>query len=376
VEDRWLESVIGAVDPPRPRAGLIGVIPGEGVGPDVTEAALEVAHSVAAAGGQALEVETAGSIGLAAERDRGHVLPEDVAVFCESIFERGGAVLNGPGGGRYVYDLRRRLDLFLKISPIQARTALPDASPLKPHMLEGVDLLIVRENVGGVYQGEAAEVVDPRVGRVASHAFSYAEADVRRFLTSAARLAASRRGELTVVTKEAGVPAVSSLWRDCALEAAEAHGVGCSLIDVDLMAYRLVATPRDFDVVAAPNLCGDVLSDLAAVLLGSRGVSFSGNFTPRGHAVYQTNHGAAHDIAGSDRANPLGQLFSMAMLLRVSLGLEREAAAIEGGIREIWRQGYRSAEVATNGDRVVGTRALAALVADAAADHFRRAGPA
>jgi 3-isopropylmalate dehydrogenase len=171
-----------------------------------------------------------------------------------------------------------------------------------------------------------------------------------------------------VVTKEAGAAAVSALWRECAAEAAEAEEIRLSIVDVDLMAYELVRRPQAFDVVAAPNLCGDVLSDLAAVLVGSRGLSFSGNFTPSGAAVYQTNHGAAHDIAGTDRANPVGQILSLAMLLRESLGMEREAHAVEDGVRQVWENGWRTADLASDGFRTVGTGEMASLVAASAAD--------
>jgi 3-isopropylmalate dehydrogenase len=172
---------------------------------------------------------------------------------------------------------------------------------------------------------------------------------------------------LTVVTKEAGVPGVSALWRACAESAAEAHAVDCSAVDVDLIAYELVRRPRDFDVVAAPNLYGDMLGDLAAVLVGSRGLSYSGNFTPRGDGVYQTNHGAAYDIAGMDRANPVGQVLSLAMLLRESLGLEREAWAIEEGVRRVWAAGLRTADLNGRREDAVGTTRMAAAIADAAA---------
>jgi 3-isopropylmalate dehydrogenase len=244
-------------------------------------AALEVVRRLGQAGGQDLTVEEGGPIGRTAEREFGAALPDDVVDFAQGIFERGGALLSGPGGGRYVYDLRTRLELFLKISPVQVRNGLPSASPLRPEVLAGVDLLIVRENVGGVYQGVSQETVDWRGGCVVRHTFSYAQAEVRRFLDAAARLAATRRGQLTVVTKEGGLPELSALWRTCALEAAEALGVQCSFPDLDLLAYQLVHQPEAFDLIAAPNLGGDVLGDLAGVLVGSRTLSFAGNFSPR-----------------------------------------------------------------------------------------------
>ncbi len=343
------------------------MLPGEGVGPEVIDAALDVVRAASEAGAHEVSVEFGGPIGRDAERELGTALPDEVVRFCYGVFERGGAILNGPGGGRYVYDLRRRLDLFLKISPIEIRNGLRDASPLRPEVLEGVDLLVVRDNIGGVYQGEA-DVFGTDGDRAVRHSFSYAKRGVRRFLAAAARVAASRRGELTVITKEAGAPELDGLWRECAIEATEAHGVACSFVDVDLMAYQLVCRPHQFDVVAGPNLYGDVLGDVAAVLVGSRAMSFSGSFTPRGDAVYQTNHGAAYDIAGTDRANPAGQILSAAMLLRESLGLEREAEAIEEGLARVWSEGWRTADA--GGGRTVGTREMGALVAGAAADRL------
>jgi 3-isopropylmalate dehydrogenase len=358
----WLECVIDPEGPPRRAAPLVGALPGEGIGPEVMNAALEVLRVLEQAGGSRVAVELGGPIGREAERESGNALTDEVVRFCEDVFARGGAILSGPGGGRYVYDLRRRLGLFLKISPVQVRNGLPDASPLKPEGLEGIDLLVVRENLGGVYQGRSIDTAGAD-GRLVRHAFSDAEPDVRRFLGAAARLARSRRGELTVVAKEAGVPGLSDLWRRCAMDAAEANGVQCSMVDVDLMAYQLVRRPQAFDVVAAPNLCGDVLGDLAAVLLGSRGISFGASYSPRGEAVYQTNHGAAHDIARTGRANPVGQILSLAMLLRESLGLDGEARAVEEAVRSVWRDGGRTADVGGT----VGTGEMAALVAEAAA---------
>lgn len=360
---------LGCVATPRTSAPLIGALRGDGVGPEVIAAAELVLERLQEFGADPIALEHGGPIGYEAERAGDPALPEDVARFCESVLERGGAILNGPGGGRYVYDLRRRLDLYLKISPIDARNGLAQASPLKPDRIAGLDLLVVRENVGGIYQGDWGEDLGPS-GRVARHTFSYDEHDVARFLDAAAKLAARRRGMLAVVLKDAGVPTVSRLWRACGEAAAAEHGVTCSFVDVDLMAYRLIAAPYDFDVVAAPNLCGDVLSDLAGVLVGSRALTFSGNFSPRGDAVYQTNHGAAHDIAGMDRVNPIGQLLSLAMLLRVSLEREREAEAIETAIRRVWREGYRTRDVAARGSRLVGTAELADRLATAAASRF------
>src|SRR5262249_24018438 len=151
-----------------------------------------------------------------------------------------------------------------------------------------------------IYQGHWEEQVRSSRGHLVRHHFAYTEEQVRRFLDASARLATQRRRDLTVVWKESGIPAISRIWQACAQESAETHGVRLRMVDVDFMAYRLISAPQAFDVVAAPNLFGDVLADLGAVLLGSRGVSFSGNYNEAGDATYQTNHGAAYDLAGTD----------------------------------------------------------------------------
>ena len=140
------------------------------------------------------------------------------------------------------------------------------------------------------------------------------------------------------------------------------------MIDFDVMAYRLIQDPYAFDVIAAPNLIGDVLTDLGAALLGSRGLSFSGNYNEGGSAVYQTNHGSALELAGSDRANPFGQIFSLAMMLRESFGLQREAAAIESAVRSVWREGLCTEDLGCLGCRIVGTSEMADRVAHRAAE--------
>jgi 3-isopropylmalate dehydrogenase len=291
--------------------------------------------------------------------------------FCEEIFARQGAILSGPGGGRYVYDLRTRFDLFFKISPLRIVNALPDASRLRPEALGGMDVLITRENTGGAYQGRWSERVGASGQRSAKQTVAYTAAQVRRFLRASARLARARSGQMTVVWKEAGLPGISRLWYEQAEAAAAEFGVSFRMVDVDLMAYRLIQDVAAFDVIAAPNLFGDVLADLGAVLLGSRGLSFSGNYTTSGDAVYQTNHGAAYDLAGTDRANPVGQIFSLAMMLRESFGFFHEADVIEAAVRSVWREGWRTADVVADGTLKVGTREMGRRVAERAGQMAR-----
>lgn len=349
-------STCAAAPTPGPRP-LIGVLAGSGIGPKVIGAALTVLAAVEQATGICFEIRHGGPIGAEAEARLGQSLPDSVAEFCAQVFQQGGAILSGPGGGRYVYDLRRRFDLFCKFVPIQPWPELAQAGRLAPHHLRGVDILLVRDNAAGVYQGRWQDRV---VGgcRIAEHSFSYSEAQVRRIIEVAARAASRRRGRLHVVVKNGGVPSISALWTEIGLDLAHQYRVEATLMNADLAAYELIQRPAQFDVMVAPNLLGDILADVGGVLLGSRGVTFSGNFDGNGRAVYQANHGCAYDLAGTDVANPAGQILSLAMLLRESFGLEEGAALVEKALASAWRQGWRTADLAESGCQVVGTRAM------------------
>jgi 3-isopropylmalate dehydrogenase len=364
---RWTECLyINKASRNANQSVLIGVLQGEGIGPEVICATLEVLTAVTARTNLTIEFCADEQTGEA-ERIFATSVPEGVICFCENVFARGGAILHGPASGRFVYDLRSRFDLFFKISPLQMHYQLPHPLQQKSDATCILDILVTRENSGGIYQGSWEDAKDTSGGRLARHQFAYSEVQVRRFLHASARLAKQRRRDMTVVWKESGIPSISKLWHDCAMEAAKANSVSLRMIDIDLMAYRLIREPQAFDVIAAPNLFGDILADLGAALLGSRGASFSGNYSETANAVYQTNHGAALDIAGTDRANPAGQIFASAMLLRESFGLGREAKAIEDAMRSVWRDGWRTEDVAVPGTRVIGTREMGCRVAERAA---------
>jgi 3-isopropylmalate dehydrogenase len=342
----------------------IGVLPGEGVGPEVVRAALGVLAAVASERGFEIDLREAPSAGDGPFHDRGLTEPE--ADFCRDTFAAGGAVLAGPHGGRWVYDIRRRFDLFCKLSPILPASELGAIdAPISPGRLAGVDLLVVREQRGGLYQGKWAESAT-REGRVAEHSFSYRESEVRRIVAVATVLARWRRGRLGLVVKDGGVPSISRLWRDCAQELVD-EDVDLEVLDVDYAVYRMLREPASFDVVVAPNHFGDLLSDAGGALVGSRGNTYGGNFDAARAAIYQTNHGAAHDLAGSDRANPAGQILAAAMMLRESFGLGTAAAMIERAVTKAWRDGWRTEDVAEPGCRVVGTREMGERVAECVA---------
>ncbi len=346
---------------------LIGVFDGEGSGPEVIAAMMSVMEGLASEEGIRFEVRRGGRIGCEAEAEHGDALTQEAANFCREIFDAGGAVLHGAGGGRFVYELRRRFDLFCKISPLRTFSALHHTARFKAEHLEGVDFLVVRENIGGVYQGRSHASFCEQGGITVEHSFSYSESQVRRIVGVAARLAAARSGRLAVVVKDGGVPDLSNLWRDCAFSAAGDAGLQLRMINVDHAAYEIIQNPHGFDVLATPNLFGDILVDLSAVLTGSRGLGYSGNFSGTA-AVYQTNHGAAHDLAGRDTANPVGQIFSLAMMLQESFGRHEEASRIMRAVEEVWRRGWRTRDVAEPGCRIVGTRGMGDLVAEVLAE--------
>ncbi|MDA0323090.1 MAG: isocitrate/isopropylmalate family dehydrogenase [Verrucomicrobia bacterium] len=351
----------GAVDGSTPC--IVGIVEGEGIGPEVTRAARVVLDAIQTDTSCAFDVRM-----LRAEDARTDGSAPDIGkvlAFCRETFASGGVVLAGALGGRHVYDLRREFDLYCKLVPLKPTGELAAVSRCPDDALEATDILLVRENVGGIYQGESTIDRSAATSRIAIHHFTYEEPDIRRLLHIATRLAARRSGGLTVIVKEGGAPAMSSVWREIATEMTGASGTACRFMNIDHAVYEWVRDPCQFDVVAAPNMFGDILADLGGALVGSRGVTFSGNFASSGAVIYQTNHGAAEDLAGRDVANPAGQIFSLAMLLRESFGLMDDAARIETAIRNTWRTGWRTADVAEPGCRVIGTQEMAQRIVDA-----------
>lgn len=341
-----------------PGGHRLGVVEGEGVGPEVIGAATTVL--AAAAQAHHCDVEVLAAPAIEWMDASGQSLSDPARAFYRSLFEAGVPLLHGPAGGRQVYALRSEFDLFAKLVPLQPQHALDDASILRPERLSAVDVMIVRDNVGGLYQGSYGWRDG---GRVAYQEASYTRDDVARLLEVAVRAARQRRGRLAVVVKPGGIPTVSSLWRECA-ERLVPEDVTCEYVEVDNACFQIVADPGRFDVVATPNMFGDVVGDTAALLLGSRGMSYSANFGTSGRAVYQTAHGAAHDIAGRGIANPVGQILSLAWLLRDSLGLGALAASIDAAVSSVLADGLRTPDIAGPTSRVVGTDELAAAIAE------------
>jgi 3-isopropylmalate dehydrogenase len=358
----------------------VAVIPGDGVGPEVVDAARRVVDATGAAVGFHVEWPKYLVGGAAIDTYGVAIRPEDVTACGEAD-----AILLGAVGGpkwsdpkaavrpeQALFALRGGLGLYANLRPVTVHPALVASSPLRPELLAGVDLLIVRELTGGIYFGDRDEASAEPGARSARDTMPYSEAEIRRIVTLAFELARDRRGKVTSVDK-ANVLATSRLWRTVANEVAtDFPEVAIEHQLVDSCAMLLVRRPADFDVIVTENLFGDILSDEAAVLAGSLGMLPSASLGQRNTAhgtfgLYEPIHGSAPDIAGRDIANPIGTILSAAMLLRMSLGNETAAAAIEAAVSGALDDGWRTGDLADPANQddglvVVGTTAFATAV--------------
>ncbi|MCH7853492.1 MAG: 3-isopropylmalate dehydrogenase [Proteobacteria bacterium] len=332
---------------------LITVLPGDGIGPEVTAAGTKMLAAVAARSGHNFTF-SAQLIGGAAIDATGEPLPQDTIDSCR---ESDAVILGAVGGPRWsdpnaatrpeqgILALRAALQVFANIRPVQIFPELADASPLKNELLEGVDLVVIRELTGGIYFGEKN-----RDAHSASDLCIYHDYEVERIVRFAARLAAERSGKLCSVDK-ANVLESSRLWRDVTVKlmADEFPDIELEHMLVDAAAMHLIRRPADFDVIVTENMFGDILTDEASMLAGSMGMLPSASLGDSGPGLYEPIHGSAPDIAGQGIANPCGMLASIAMLLRHSLKLEEEAHAVEQAIQTVICDGARTADIATGG---------------------------
>jgi 3-isopropylmalate dehydrogenase len=358
----------------------IASIGGDGVGPEVVAAAGQILDAIATRDGFTFEWLEIVAGGAAIDAYGTALRTEDL----EAVGACDAVLLGAVGGPRWddpdakvrpeqaLFALRGGLELFANLRPVAAMPALVPSSPLKPEILEGVDLLIVRELTSGLYFGRPSEQRDTPEGRVGIDTLWYTEAEIRRVVRLAFELARGRSGRLTSVDK-ANVLATSRLWRKVVEEArSDFPDVAVNHQLVDSCAMLLVRNPAAFDVLVTENLFGDILSDEAAVLAGSLGMlpsaSLGDRRTEHGRfGLYEPIHGSAPDIAGTDRANPLGTILSAAMLLRWSLGLAAAADDVEAAVREAIEAGFRTADLVpaagdATGVQVVGTRAMTEAV--------------
>lgn len=329
------------------------MLPGDGIGPEVTAAGTKMLAAVAARSGHNFTF-SAQLIGGAAIDATGEPLPQDTIDSCR---ESDAVILGAVGGPRWsdpnaatrpeqgILELRAALQVFANIRPVQIFPELADASPLKNELLEGVDLVVIRELTGGIYFGEKN-----RDAHSASDLCIYHDYEVERIVRFAARLAAERSGKLCSVDK-ANVLESSRLWRDVTVKlmAGEFPDIELEHMLVDAASMHLIRRPADFDVIVTENMFGDILTDEASMLAGSMGMLPSASLGDSGPGLYEPIHGSAPDIAGQGIANPCGMLASIAMLLRHSLKLEEEAHAVEQAIQTVICDGARTADIATGG---------------------------
>jgi len=341
---------------------LIAVLPGDGIGPEVTAEAVRTLEAIASRFGHAFEFESA-LLGGAAIDATGEALPAATLALCE----RADAVLLGAVGGpkwsapdaavrpeQGLLALRKGLGLFANLRPVVPHEAVLDASPIKAELLHGVDIMVVRELTGGIYFGDkhrtATEAVD---------VCRYSVTEIERVVRLAAALARGRRRKLTSVDK-ANVLETSRLWRAVVdrIMPAEFPDVGFEHMLVDSAAMHLIRRPRDFDVIVTENMFGDILTDEASMLAGSLGLLPSASLGATGRGgLFEPIHGSAPDIAGQGIANPYATILSAAMLLRHSLKREAEAGALEAAVSAAVVAGSLPADLAAPGVTPVSTRA-------------------
>lgn len=348
---------------------LIAVLGGDGIGPEVTAQAQRVLEVVAQARGHSFLFEE-GLVGGIAIDHTGTALPEETLTLCQ----RADAILFGAVGGpkwddptakvrpeQGLLGLRKGLGLFANLRPVKLNPTLINASTIKPEVLAGTDLVVVRELTGGIYFGERGRRDD---GQTAYDTMIYSTYEIERVLRVAFELARQRRKKVTSVDK-ANVLECSRLWRETALRIAREYpDVAFENLLVDACAMHLIRRPASFDVIVTENMFGDILTDEASMLAGSMGMLPSASLAEGKRGLYEPIHGSAPDIAGQGIANPIGAILSAALLLRYSLGLEEEACAVENAVDTVLAEGARTRDIAEPGAEVVDTATMGALIAE------------
>lgn len=345
----------------------ITLLPGDGIGPEIMTVAVEVLKAVGQQCNLQFDFQEA-LIGGAAIDATGSPLPEETLLKCRNSE----AVLLAAIGG-YKWDnlprpqrpetgllgLRAGLELFANLRPAKILPQLIDASSLKREVVEGVDIMVVRELTGGVYFGQPKGIFTTETGEKRGvNTMAYTESEIDRIGRVAFETAQKRQGRLCSVDK-ANVLEVSQLWRDrISALASEYPDIELSHLYVDNAAMQLVRAPKQFDTIVTGNLFGDILSDAAAMLTGSIGMLPSASLGASGPGVFEPVHGSAPDIAGQDKANPLAQVLSAAMMLRYGLNEPEAADKIEQAVLQVLDSGYRTGDIMSEGMKPVGCQAM------------------
>ena len=344
----------------------IAILPGDGIGSEIVGEAAKILRTLAREGLR-IETQTAPIGGAGYDADR-HPLPESTLALARDAHA---ILLGAVGGPRYdtlprelrpeqgILAIRKALGLFANLRPALLFPELTASSTLKPEVVSGLDLMIVRELTGDIYFGEPRGRRTNAAGE--SEGFDtmrYSESEIRRIARVGFETAQRRNRKLCSVDK-ANVLDTSILWREVVSATARDYpGVALSHMYVDNAAMQLVRNPKQFDVIVTGNLFGDILSDEASMLAGSIGMLPSASLDGKRKGLYEPIHGAAPDIAGQDRANPLATILSVAMMFRYTFARDDVAARIERAVRAVLASGLRTADIAQAGERVVGTRAM------------------
>ena len=349
----------------------IAVLPGDGIGPEIIAEAVKVLNAL----GESFEMETA-PVGGAGYEAKGHPLPEDTL----KLAKEADAILFGSVGD-WKYDtlarelrpeqailgLRKHLSLFANLRPAICYPELTEASSLKPEIIAGLNILIVRELNGDIYFGMPKGIRTATDGlfpgtREGFDTMRYSEPEVER-IAHVAFQAAQKRNKRVCSVDKSNVLETSQLWREVMTRIAKEYPeVELSHMYVDNAAMQLVKAPKAFDVVVTGNLFGDILSDEASMLTGSIGMLPSASLDKNNKGLYEPSHGSAPDIAGKGIANPLATILSAAMMLRYSLGKAEQADRIEAAVQKVLAQGYRTGDIKTAGCQLVGTKEMGEAV--------------
>jgi 3-isopropylmalate dehydrogenase len=334
----------------------IAVLPGDGIGPEIVAQAVKVLE-VLKADGMAIEM-TEGAIGGAGYDAAGDPLP---AATLELAKNSDAVLLGAVGGPQYdkldrplrpergLLRIRKEMNLFANLRPALLYPELADSSSLKPEVVSGLDIMIVRELTGDVYFGEPRGIEVRNGERVGFNTMLYAESEVRRVARVAFDIA-MKRGKRLCSVEKANVLECSELWKEVVLEVAKEYPeVELSHMYVDNAAMQLVKWPKQFDVIVTGNIFGDILSDQASMLSGSIGMLPSASLDENNKGMYEPIHGSAPDIAGQDKANPLATILSVAMMMRYTFGDEANAKRIEDAVKAVLAKGIRTVDIWTEG---------------------------
>lgn len=349
----------------------IAVIKGDGIGPDIVEEAIKVLDKIGEKYEHKFRYKEVLAGGAAIDAT-GHPLPKETIDICKASDS---VILGAVGGWQWdtlpghlrpekaLLGLREELELYANIRPAIMYKELKNACPIKDEIIgDGLDIVVVRELTGGIYFGKRGQGEDDVLGKMAYDTMMYSEVEVERIARNAFDIAMKRGKKLCSVDK-ANVLDNSRLWRAVVEKVAiEYPEVELSHLYVDNAAMQLVINPKQFDTIVTGNMFGDIISDEASIITGSIGMLPSASIGSSKCGMYEPIHGSAPDIAGKDIANPIATILSMAMMLRYSFDLEKEASAIEEAVQKVLEKDYRTKDIETKGCQVVGTKEMGQLI--------------